>query len=270
MAGLQGLATGPVGAWVNDGLKPQLRVVGAMVLRETRTRFGKSQLGYFWAIAEPLGQVIILSLIFGALSRHPPFGSDMMLFFATGVLPFTLFNALAKTLSGALDANKGLMAIPIIKPLDALLARAALEVATILFVMILIFTGLVMLRDVPLPHDMSYIGLSCLGLALNGFGIGCINAIAASAYPSWRSVYDILSRPLLIISGVFYVPEFMPQHVREILAYLPTLQGIEIFRLGYYFGYRSSVADPYYLLTTGVVLCLLGLAVERIRRIRSE
>ena len=32
----------------------QLRVIGALILREIRGRFGRAKLGYLWAIFEPL------------------------------------------------------------------------------------------------------------------------------------------------------------------------------------------------------------------------
>jgi capsular polysaccharide transport system permease protein len=36
----------------------QLQVVHALVLRETRTKFGEHQLGYLWAVLEPLFWVL--------------------------------------------------------------------------------------------------------------------------------------------------------------------------------------------------------------------
>src|SRR5262245_48251372 len=123
-------------------LTTQLRVIGALVLRDTRTRYGRSQLGYLWAIAEPLTYVAFMAALFAGLGRHPPFGSDNALFFASGILPFTLFAALSRSVSGAIEANRALLTYPIVKPIDALLARATLECATAIVVMIIMFSGI--------------------------------------------------------------------------------------------------------------------------------
>lgn len=53
-----------------DRLSIQLRVVHALMLREMMTRFGRSHLGFFWLMGEPLllmaGVVFVWTLIIGA------------------------------------------------------------------------------------------------------------------------------------------------------------------------------------------------------------
>ena len=47
----------------------RLRVLFAMVVRETGTKFGRSYGGYLWAIAEPLGGILMLTLVASASAR---------------------------------------------------------------------------------------------------------------------------------------------------------------------------------------------------------
>ena len=255
--------------WLIEAVKTQGRVIGALVMRETRTRFGKSQLGYFWALAEPVGYVMFLSVIFGALNRQAPFGASMSLFFATGVLPFLLFNNIAKAVSFAFDANEALLSFPIVKPVDTLVARAILETATMLAVMIITLSIIVVTGGLAGPSHIWTLLEAIIGLAVAGFGLGSVNAVVSKQFSSWRNVYDISTRPLMLFSGVMFLPDAMPQSARDILAYLPTLQGVELFRMGFYEGYRSSVLDPGYLFAVGLVLCLLGLSGERVLRLRT-
>ncbi|MFM9846392.1 MAG: ABC transporter permease [Hyphomicrobiaceae bacterium] len=248
-------------------LAVQMRVIGALILRETRSRFGRSQLGYLWAIAEPLLYIISLSLLFDAISRHSPFGSSVALFFATGLLPYQLFSRIASALTTAFDANEALLAYPIVKPVDTLIARAMLEIATAALVMILLFGGLVYFADAPEPESLHVMVVAILGLSLFGFGVGTINAVIGTLFVSWRQVYDVASRPLIIVCGVFFTLDTLPAGARDIVAYIPITHGIELFRSGYYSGYRSTVMDIGYLFVSGLVLCLVGLAAERIIRL---
>jgi capsular polysaccharide transport system permease protein len=245
----------------------QSRVIGALILRETRSRFGRSQLGYLWAIAEPLLYIVSLALLFDAISRHSPFGSSVALFFATGLLPYQLYSRIAGALTNAFDANEALLAYPIVKPVDTLVARALLEIATSALVMILLLGGLIFFVDAPEPVSLHLMVLAIIGLSLNGFGLGAINAVISKPFPSWRQIYDVASRPLMLVCGVFFTLDTLPPGAREVVSYIPIAHGIELFRSGYYSGYRSTVMDVGYLFVFGLVLCLIGLAAERLMRL---
>ena len=70
-------------------------VVLALMYRELRTRFGQFHLGYFWALAEPLALVIVLSIIFGVRSVTAPGGVDFPVFLATGIIPWLVIRSMA-------------------------------------------------------------------------------------------------------------------------------------------------------------------------------
>ena len=80
---------------VSSALNIQLRVIFALLLRETRTTFGNSSLGYLWAILTPAVGVGLLVLIFSFASRQPPFGQSLALFFATGFLTYEFYSKLS-------------------------------------------------------------------------------------------------------------------------------------------------------------------------------
>jgi capsular polysaccharide transport system permease protein len=248
----------------------QARVIGALVLRETRTRFGRNQLGYLWALAEPITYVALLSIIFGALSRHAPFGNDIGLFFATGILPYLYFTGLTKSLGAAFEANEALLSYPIVKETDTLFARAALETATSVMVIVLTLGGMIVLVKGPAPDRVHVMAGAIIGLGLAGFGVGTINAAIGRLVRSWKQTYDLVTRPLIVLSAVFYPLESLPADLRSILSWLPTVQGVEWFRSGYYEGYRCSDLAPDYLIISGLVLAVTGLALERVLRIPPQ
>src|SRR5688572_4796922 len=72
------------------GFATQLDVVNALILRETRTRFGRNQLGYVWALIEPIVVILTFYLVLELAGRRHPPGMTMFAFVATGVLPYTL------------------------------------------------------------------------------------------------------------------------------------------------------------------------------------
>ena len=57
-----------------NALNVQGRVISALTLRETRSRYSNSKLGFFWALFEPFAHVVVFIGIFSALGRATPIG----------------------------------------------------------------------------------------------------------------------------------------------------------------------------------------------------
>jgi capsular polysaccharide transport system permease protein len=239
------------------------RVVAALLLRETRVRFGRSQIGYLWAILEPLGGVIIFASVFHVIGRIPDVGHSLYLFLALGMLGYSIQRRLAVQLGSAFEANQALLSFPVVKRVDTLLARGILEIATSILSMGIIIAGLMVVEDIPPPAHLGIFVGGIAALALLGFGLGTVNAILNSHFGSWRHIEGLINRPLFLMSGVFFVPSTMPTAVTDILVWNPILHGIDWLRYGYYEGYRPDFTSFEYLVGWGLATTLIGLAAER-------
>ncbi len=248
----------------------QARVIGALVLRETRVRYGRTQFGYFWALVEPISYVAILSTIFSFSGNEPPFGDSQSLFFALGVIPYFLFRNLAQQLGGAFEANEALLSFPIVQQLDTVFARAILEIATMLLISAILFTAITLIEETALPNDPFKIMIASAELALLGIGIGLCNAVINIKLKAWRNIFQLIMTPMFLLSGIFFSLETLPAAARDILIWNPILHGVEGVRSGYFMNYRGSAIDLTYLLWWGLILLLVGLAAERFVRIRSK
>jgi capsular polysaccharide transport system permease protein len=244
----------------------QIRVLAALILREMRATFGTSHLGYLWAVITPIASIMILTVIFSYAARHPPFGSSLALFFATGIIVLQLVLRLAESLMTAPEANHALLAYPPIKRTDVLLSRAILIVLTYLVIALTIHGGLTILGLAALPAHPEEILLAYASASLLGTGLGMINAVLLSHWDSWRRIVPILTKPLFFISGVFFVPDYLPPQIMEWLHWNPVLHAIEWTRDGYYADYQSQTLDKSYLLGTSLFLLFAGLVAERLTR----
>ncbi len=239
------------------------RVVAALLLRETRARFGRSQIGYLWAILEPLGGIIILAFAFYMIGRVPAVGQSLYLFLAIGMLGYTMQRRLAVQVGSAFDANRALLAFPIVKRVDTMIARAILEFATSLLSMAIIIAGLMTFEHIPPPAHLDIFISGIAALALLGFGLGTVNAVLNSYFASWRQIDGLINRPLFLMSGIFFMPSMLPTQISSILLWNPIMHGIEWLRYGYYEGYRPDYISFEYLIGWGLVTTLIGLAAER-------
>lgn len=247
----------------------QMRVIAALILRETRATFGTSHIGYLWAIITPVAGIAILSIVFSLISRHPPFGTSLALFFATGIIILQLVTQLATSLMTAIEANRALLSYPPIRRTDVLVARALLIVLTYLLIAVIIYGALILLDLAERPAWPEDLLAAFAAAALLGFGIGVINALLLALWDSWRRVAAIILKPLFFISGIFYVPDHLPPSLLDWLRWNPLLHAVEWTRQGYYPDYDSMVLDRPYLLSVSAVLVCIALAGERLIR-RSD
>ena len=74
----------------------RLRVLFALIVRDMSAKFGRSVGGYLWAVAEPLGGIVLLAVAFSLALRTPPIGTSFLFFYATGVIPFSLYSNVAE------------------------------------------------------------------------------------------------------------------------------------------------------------------------------
>jgi capsular polysaccharide transport system permease protein len=247
----------------------QGRVIGALVLREMRASYGKVKIGYLWAILRPIMFIAVVSMLFSLRGRVPPFGTSMPLFFATGILPFYLFSRTIREMSNVLDRNEDLFEYPIVKPIDSLVARVLLDGLTYTLAVVICISAMIYVLEVPSPDRPHVCALAMLGMALLALGTGTLFAVLSKLVPSWRMLLATVQRPLVFFSGVLHPIEHLPVEFQNVLAWNPLVHGVELFRNGYYMGYRCRVLDIDYLFTCGIVMCVLGFAAERILRQRG-
>ena len=128
------------------GFRVQRGVVFALMLRETRTRYSESALGYGWALIDPLIELVVLWLMFTFLrQRQVPIDAPLPVFLVTGIVPFGLWRASVSQGASAVRSNLPLLIYPQVTVADCIIARVLLEGATTLIVMQIFIVFLILL-----------------------------------------------------------------------------------------------------------------------------
>lgn len=240
-----------------------LRCIGALILREMGTRYGRQPGGYAWALVQPLGMVIMLGVGFSLLARSPVLGTSFMLFMGTGFLILQLFLTTSTSVGQSMAYSKTLLMFPRVTWLDALVARYLLNTLVTIVVMLIILAGIILFEDIRTVLDWPRIMLAVTLTAFLGLGVGCLNCFLFMRLPVWQNVWAIMTAPLMLISGVIFLYDDMPAMAQNILWFNPMIHVTGIMRDGFYPIYKPTYISVIYVLTCSFIPMVLGLLLMR-------
>jgi capsular polysaccharide transport system permease protein len=240
-----------------------VRVQFAMIMREMATSYGKSSFGYLWAILDPIGAIAVLSIAFSLAFGAPALGESFPLFYATGYIPFVVYNTMQQKINGSIRENKQLLFYPRVTYLDAIISRVALTLVTQLLVAVIVFGGIMILYDVDAHVGLADIFAALVAAGVLGLGVGALNCAIVHLFPGWRNMWGILTRPLFLISCIFYLFDSLPQWVQSILWFNPIVHVIGLTRTGFYGSYEGDYVTTAYPFLIGGITFLMGLILLR-------
>ncbi len=236
-----------------------LRTIVALMLREMATRYARTPGGYIWAIMEPLAAIIVLSFGFSLVMRTPALGTTFLLFYATGYVPFELYNKVSNTVARAIAFSGPLLRFPSVTWVDAVLARFLVNSLTSILVGVILVSGILMVTDNRAVIDMPAVITALSMTMILGLGIGVLNCALIGLFPIWEVVWSIVTRPLFLASGIFFLYDTLPEFARDILWYNPLIHIIGLSRSAFYPTYAANYVNIPYVVFVSLVLLALGL-----------
>lgn len=233
--------------------------VHALMMRELKTRFGAKKLGYFWALAEPMAQGLVMGTMFTLIGRSSLSGVPVILFMVSGIVPFKFFSKLLTQLTGAVNANKSLFTYRQVSILDPVITRLIIEIATYIIVFCVLLAGLAWAGfKVEMQNFLEFVVINFL-LITFGAGLGLSLCVAAAYWEDVTKVVGMVMMPMLLISGVFFAATMIPQQYLYLLDWNPIFHALELIRESMFASYTSPVGDWQYLAFCSLVANAFGL-----------
>ncbi len=240
------------------------RAIVALILREVAQSGGRLAGGHLWAIVAPVAAISLLAVAFALVLRSPPIGSSFLLFYASGYLPFRLYAEVQAAASSAPRLARGLLAYPAITPLDTILARALLAMLThVIAALIVLGAVLGWTESGPIPQPGALMAAAALATLL-GLAVGTLNAVLFDRIPLWQTVFAVLSKPLILVSAVIWLPQDLPRTTMDLILWNPLVHIVGLSRSGLYPTYRADYVDPVYVALVALGLMALGLLLLRL------
>ena len=242
----------------------QTQVLGAILMREIQTRWGRRNLAFAWVFAEPLIFALPVLAMWHFLRGSYEHGLPLVGFLWSGYLPLLMFRHVTGQCVYIIRSNSALLYHRRITPLDIVVGRCGLEVIGNLAAMAFSFILLYAIGAVDAPADYQLFLAGILYMAWWSFVVGLLIAVLSERSHLVEHIWPPISYMYLPVCGFFYLVEWLPTNVRGlVLTVMPPVHSYEMIR-GAMFGNRiQSFYDIGYLTAVLAVLTVYGLVLVR-------
>lgn len=250
------------------GWRIQRRVIGALMIRELVTRFGRENIGFLWMMVEPLLFAVLVGILWRFMKGPEEHGVSVVAFVATGYIPLTIFRHSITRCIRVFSVNSSLMYHRQIKVLDFIFVRVLIEVIGASMAFLFIAVVLAALGEFPLPADM--------GAFFVGWIVYCMFTLSLCLVLAPLSeLSDVLEKLLPVtvyiqipFSGAFNMVSWLTPEAQTALYYSPFVHAMELMRHGVFGDRVHAQWDLTVPIVSTIALMLIGLAL--CRRVRRE
>jgi capsular polysaccharide transport system permease protein len=240
-------------------LDVQRRVIGALIMREIYSRFGREGLGFVWALTEPMVFAVPVLLVWSVVRGKYEHQLAMLPFLWSGYLPLLLFRHLGNNALRFIRANSTLLYHRRVTLFDIFLARALIEIATNLLALAATFILFYSLGEMEPPKDWPMFVIGYLYTIWWCLTVGLVIGAFSERSNLVEKIWVPYSYLYMFFSGFFYLAGWLPPRLREWALYQPSLQIYEMIRRGVFGSTVNTYYDIGYTTAVLATLTLIGL-----------
>jgi ABC-type polysaccharide/polyol phosphate export permease len=241
----------------------QRRVIGALLMREILTRYGRHNIGFLWLFAEPMMFTLGVAALWAAAGANRFSNLPIVAFALTGYSMVLLWRTMPSRCISAIEPNLTLLYHRDVKIADVFFARLILEAGgtTISFVILtLVFWFAGWIRP---PEDVLQVAGGWIMMAWFGAGLGVTMGVL-----SWKSelvekIWHPMSYLLFPASGAAFLVDSLPPAGQSAVLVLPMVHATEFMREGFFGSYINPHYDLVYMASCNAALSIIGLLMLR-------
>lgn len=228
------------------------------VLRDLRTKYKRSALGYLWTMLHPLMMMIILAIVFSHIMRIPVENYAVFLF--CGLLPWNYFNSTAMMSLGSIRANSRLFGqVPVPKYIFVLSLAFSnlvnLFLALVPLLLIMLVTGR------PVTWTVLTFPLVLLPIFFVTIGVSLVLAASNVFFDDTLHLAEVGMQALYFLSPILYYRELLPEDLIQFLVLNPLFLQIEFVRSIFYDGVFPDIGLYSLNLLASCLVLVFGLWV---------
>lgn len=242
------------------------RVVSALMLRDIKTRAGASYFGFLVGMFIPLAHIGLVLIVYIFLGRRAPIGTDVTLYLSTAIVPFVVWSYTHQKIMQSFEQNRALTAFPVVKLNDILIARSFVELLNGVLIVFIVYVVLYMTVPDFFMSNYAFVTYALFLSYALGVSTGFLFGLFSILNPTVLIIGFVIIPLYWVTSGVFFIPDALPEQVKAILVIFPLSHVVDFGRVAFYPSYLSNYSNLVYVHAVIIGNVLIGLALERFLR----
>jgi capsular polysaccharide transport system permease protein len=241
----------------------QRRVIGALLMREVLTRYGRNNIGFLWLFVEPMIFTVGITTLWSFTKPFHGNNLPITAFALTGYSTVLLWRNMPARCIRAIEPNLSLMYHRNVKVLDVFMARVILEGggATISFIVLaIVFLSLGWIQE---PENISEVMFGWFMTAWLGVSLGTLLGALSEQSETVEKLWFPIQYLLFPLSGAAFMVDALPPAAQHVVLLLPMVHGVEILREGWFGSHVIAHYNVPYMALWCLGLTLLALSQTR-------
>jgi len=238
-----------------------------IALREIKSRYKQSFLGFFWVILNPFFQMLIMSFVFSFIVKFSTPGVPYTVFILCGLLPWIFLTNSTTSATDAFAGN-GELIKKIYFPREIFVLGTVAAKAVDFFLACLLLLGLMLFYHLPLTFALLYLVPIFAIQFLFVYALSLILATLNLFYRDIKYLYALVLQLWFYVTPIIYATEFFPAKWRWIFKLNPMSVIINAYREVIINGSAPSMSSM--LVATGISLFLLGCAYMIFKKLEGS
>ena len=237
--------------------------------RDVKVRYKQTSLGAAWAVLQPLGNMILFTLLFGRLAKLPSDGIPYPLFAYAGLLPWTFFANAVGSSGNSLVGSSHLIT-KVYFPRMIIPASAILAGLVDLGISFVVMAALMVWYGVPVSGSILMLPILVLLTAILALGVGMWLSALHVRYRDIRYLIPFLIQFWMFATPVIYPASLMPERYRMIYFLNPMSGLVEAYRVALLGGVNGAKFNLVTLgMAGGLAIVMLVYATYHFRRMEK-
>jgi ABC-2 type transport system permease protein len=224
-----------------------------LVRRDIVARYKRSLLGIAWTMLQPLGMMIVLTLVFSQLFHQI---DGYPAYVLGGLMPWLFFS---QTTNSEIQQSVwgGTLMRRIYVPYTAFPAAAVGTGIVNLLLSVIPLLGMMLVVGRPIRLTILFLPIPIILLSAFALGVGLLLSSLAVRFPDIAEMYQIILQAWMYLTPIMYPSDILPEAIRKLQYLNPMYYLILLFRVPIYDGVLPSIP----LILAATVIAVVTLVV---------